>query len=211
MRRTRVKICGITRSEDALAAVAAGADAIGLVFWEPSSRAVSIEQAAKICAQLPVFVSVVALIVNAERERVEQIIDKLPISVLQFHGDESPDFCRSFKLPYIKAIRVRPELDLDTEIKRYRDARGMLLDAFRKGMPGGTGESFDWELIPKEQRSQIILAGGLNADNVQQAVIQLRPFAVDVSGGLEFSPGQKDSQKISEFIRCVNKADQSEH
>jgi phosphoribosylanthranilate isomerase len=208
--RTRVKICGITRTDDALAAIAAGADALGLVFWEPSSRAVSFDLAAQICRRIPAFVSTVALTVNAEREHLEQIIDKLPVTVLQFHGDESPEYCRSFKLPFIKAMRVRPDLDLVSEIERFGDAQGILLDAYKKDMPGGTGERFDWQLIPGQYRSRIILAGGLTPENIHQAVTSVRPYAVDVSGGVESSPGLKDQHKINEFIANINRADQAE-
>ena len=210
MKRTRVKICGITRPDDGLAAVDAGADAIGLVFWEHSSRVVTVEQARQICERIPAFVAIVALTVNARVQELSAIIEALPITLLQFHGDESPEYCQRFNRPYIKAIRVKPELDLGREILRYSSAQGVLLDAYDKHLPGGTGRQFNWELIPKVHRQRIILAGGLNADNVQQAIMDIRPYAVDVSGGVELSPGIKDSQKIKQFIAGVRQADQLE-
>lgn len=205
--RTRVKICGLTRPEDAHAAVAAGADAIGLVFWAPSSRAVTIEQASEICAGLPAFVTVVALVVDAEVKFVRQVLDRLPVGLLQFHGDESAGYCEQFASPFIKAIRVRPELDLAGEMQRFSAANGILLDAWRQGVPGGTGERFDWELIPSQYRSRIVLAGGLTPDNVGRAIDRVRPYGVDVSGGVEHSPGVKDTHKMNEFIRQVQQAD----
>lgn len=202
-RRTRVKICGITSAADAYAAIHAGADAIGLVFYEPSPRAVTLEQAKVICASLPPFVSVVALLVNAEVGFVHQVLDELPIDLLQFHGDESAIFCEQFSISYIKAVRVRPELSLAAMFTEYRSARGLLLDAYRAGVPGGTGECFDWQLIPTDRPLPIILAGGLNGSNVSTAITQVAPYAVDVSGGLELSPGIKDPVKIANFMQAV--------
>lgn len=211
VKRTRVKICGITRSDDARSAIEAGADAIGLVFWPQSSRAVSIDVAKHICRAVPAFVSIVALTVDATRDEVREIVDSLPVTMMQFHGNESPEFCQSFNVPFIKAIRMRPGVDLNKEITRYQTAQGILLDTYQKGLPGGTGESFDWRLIPESHRNSIVLAGGLNAQNIFQAVKQLRPYAVDVSGGVELSPGVKDSQKINEFIANVHLADHAEY
>ena len=207
VKRTRVKICGITRPEDAQAAINAGADALGLVFWQPSARAVTIEQAERICAKIPAFVSVVALTVNAEQAFINQIVSALPIDLLQFHGDESPEHCQSSGRPYIKAIRMRPELNLQLEIDRFPGAKSILLDAYKKGTPGGTGESFDWELIPEQYRSRIILAGGLNPHNIRQAITAVRPYAVDVSGGVELAAGVKDINKINQFMYSVDQAD----
>ena len=211
MKRTRVKICGITRAEDARAAVAAGADAVGLVFWEQSKRAVTIEQAKAICAQIPPFVSIVALIVESSRDEVVEILSSLPIDIVQFHGDQTPEECGQYQRPFYKAIRVHAQLDLEAEIEQYlandyqgsHNARGILLDTYRKGVPGGTGESFDWELIPKQYRSRIILAGGLNADNVAEAIKQVNPYAVDVSGGVEASPGVKDKRALDLFFKAI--------
>ncbi len=209
MTRTRIKICGLTRPEDAIAAVNAGADAIGLVFWQPSPRAVTIEQARAICAVIPALVTTVALTVNASADELDEIQASLPIDLFQFHGDETPEQCEQARVSYIKALRMKPGLDIVAEAESYAGARSLLLDAYRKGVPGGTGEQFDWALIPEQLREKIILAGGLNEDNVGLAVSQVHPFAVDVSGGVEQSAGIKDPQKISAFIQSVRAADQS--
>ena len=206
MSRTRVKICGITSAQDAEIAVAAGADAIGLVFYPPSPRYVSIEQASEICRGLPAFVTVVALTVDLPAGEVDELLNRLPIDVLQFHGDESPEHCAKFGKPYLKALRIRPGMDIDGEIRRYSEANSVLLDAYRKGVPGGTGECFDWELIPEQHRSRIVLAGGLSPDNVAGAIAAIRPYAVDVSGGVEREPGVKDEQKVQAFMQQVLKA-----
>ena len=182
--RTRVKICGITRLEDAQAAIAAGADALGFVFYAKSPRAVTIEQAASIVSQLPAFVTTVALFVDASADFVESVINETAIDLLQFHGDESPEFCGAFARPYIKALRMRPEMDLSSAIEAYGTAQGVLLDSYTPGTPGGTGETFDWSRIPAHQASKIILAGGLDSANVAQAIAQVKPYAVDVSGGV---------------------------
>lgn len=209
MTRTRIKICGLTRPEDAIDAVNAGADAIGLVFWQPSPRAVTIEQARAVCAVIPALVSTVALTVNASADELAEIRSSLPIDLFQFHGDETPEQCEQAGVSYIKALRMKPGLDLLVETERFSGARSLLLDAYRKGVPGGTGERFDWELIPEQIRANIILAGGLNAENAALAVSTVKPFAVDVSGGVEQSVGIKDAQKISDFIQSVRAADQS--
>lgn len=205
--RTRVKICGITRIEDALAAVDAGADAIGLVFYPPSPRAVSLEQGAAIAAAVPAFVSVTALMVDPSADQVVRIIEQVQPELLQFHGDESESYCASFKRPYIKALRVRPGLNLEQAVVHYPSARTVLLDAYRAGVPGGTGERFDWGLIPSSIAAKIILAGGLDAQNVARAVEQVAPWAVDVSGGVEARKGVKDHHLIRNFIAEVNRAD----
>ena len=204
--RTRVKICGITRPEDGLAAVRQGADAIGLVFYPPSPRAVSAEQANAITRVLPPFVTVVGLFVNATRQEIEQIRSATRLDLLQFHGDEEHADCTGHGLPYIKVIRMRPEVDLHQERERFPDAAGLLLDTYEKGKPGGTGVSFEWERIPADLASSIVLAGGLNADNVEQAIRQVHPYAVDVSGGVEREKGIKDSEKIAAFMRGVERA-----
>jgi phosphoribosylanthranilate isomerase len=200
VKRTRIKICGITRPEDASAAVDAGADAIGLVFYEPSARSVTLEQARAICAVVPPFVTIVALTVNADKTSLEEIIAALPVTLLQFHGDEKPEHCEAFSVPYIKALRMSDGVDVVAERERFSSALALLLDAYQPGKPGGTGESFDWDRVPGAVGPHIILAGGLTAGNVEQAIQQVSPYAVDVSGGVEASPGIKDVLKINEFI-----------
>lgn len=202
--RTRVKICGITSVDDARAAVAAGADAIGLVFYPASPRAVNSDQARAICSSVPAFVSVVGLCVDLPETEVKGLLQRVPLDLLQFHGGESPEYCRQFDRPYIKALRMKPGLDVQAEVNRYESARSVLLDAYRKGVPGGTGEQFDWDLIPVDQRPDIILAGGLNGQNIRRAIACVQPYAVDVSGGVEQAPGRKDHRLMSEFIRLVN-------
>ena len=202
----RSKICGITRIEDALAVVEAGADAIGLVFYGKSPRAVSVEQAAAILHALPPFVTTVGLFVDMPRDELQQLLQRLPLDLLQFHGDESPADCEGFGRPYIKALRVRPGEDVAAAMAPYTGARGILLDTFVEGVPGGTGASFDWSLVPAEAAKPIILAGGLDADNVARAIRQVRPYAVDVSGGVEASKGIKDADKIRAFVRAVRDA-----
>jgi phosphoribosylanthranilate isomerase len=207
VKRTRVKICGITRPEDAIAAVAAGVDAIGLNFYAPSPRAITLEQAVAICAQLPPFVTVVALTVNAPRAQIEQILNALPACVLQFHGDETASQCESFARPYIKAVRMRDGIDVLGELERFASAQALLLDTYQPNVPGGTGEIFDWHKIPSGVGQRIILAGGLNPGNIEEAVRVTAPYAVDVSGGVELAPGLKDVTKINEFIGNVIRAD----
>lgn len=206
--RTRVKICGITRTEDALAAVEQGADAIGLVFYPPSSRAVTAAQAATIVAQLPPFVTVVGLFVNASRGEIGRVLSRARLDLLQFHGDESPQACSGHGRPYIKAVRMREGVDLYAMRERYGDSAGLLLDSYQRGVPGGTGESFAWERIPADLAASIVLAGGLSPDNVERAIEQVRPYGVDVSGGVERARGIKDPKKIAMFMRGVKRADQ---
>ncbi len=205
--RTRVKICGITRPEDARAAVAAGADAIGLVFYGPSPRAVTPAQAAEVVKHLPPFVTVVGLFVDADPVEVRATLQATRLDLLQFHGDEPPDYCAGFDRPYIKAVRMREGIDLHQLRARYADASALLLDSFQAGVPGGTGLSFDWSRIPVDLASELILAGGLDPENVEQAIRQIRPYAVDVSGGVEKSKGIKDHEKILAFLRGVECAD----
>ena len=204
--RVRSKICGITRVEDALAAVEAGADAIGLVFYAKSPRAVSVEQAAEIVQALPPFVTSVGLFVNMPREQLLAVLQQVPLDLLQFHGDESPAECEGYGRPYIKALRVRPGEDLAAAMAPYAGARGILLDTFVEGVPGGTGAAFDWSLVPQGVARPIILAGGLEAHNVAAAIRQVRPYAVDVSGGVEASKGIKDAGKIRAFVKSVRDA-----
>lgn len=203
MKRTRVKVCGITRIEDAKTAVDAGADAIGLVFYEPSPRSVRIEQAKAIAESIPAFVTVVALFVNAEVKYVQEVLNNVRIDLIQFHGDEENDYCSQFQRPFIKAQRVRQASDVVASSMRFSDALAILLDSYKPGVPGGTGETFDWSLIPQEQTKPLILAGGLSPDNVASAIEQVKPFAVDVSGGVEQSKGIKDPAKIDAFLSEV--------
>lgn len=191
--------------------MAAGADAIGLVFWEPSPRAVSIDQAVEICSGLPAFITVVALTVDADTDLIKDIAERVPVDIFQLHGKESPQDCRELSeltgRPYMKAIRVKPGLDIAAEAQRYHEARSILLDAYSKGIPGGTGQRFEWQLIPQALQSRIVLAGGLNPGNVAEAVDSVHPYAVDVSGGVEARPGIKDGQKMDEFVAAVRAAD----
>ena len=204
--RTRVKICGITRVEDALIAVAQGADAIGLVFYPPSPRYVTPVQAAEIVNALPAFVTVVALFVDASRADVEAVLSQVNIDLIQFHGQESADECRQYGKSYMKAIRVKSDTNLVQYTTEYSDAKALLLDAYAEGVPGGTGQVFDWTVIPKNLSKPIVLAGGLDAGNVEQAIRQVKPYAVDVSGGVEFKKGIKDAAKIAAFMRGVSNA-----
>lgn len=201
--RVHVKVCGITRVEDALAAVRYGADAIGFVFWSQSPRSVAPAQAREIASRLPPFVSTVGVYVDPSSDWVEETSDSVGLSLLQFHGEESPDFCSQFRLPYIKALRVRKGMDLLQYSKLYQSARGLLLDTYTAGMPGGTGQVFDWDLIPKDFPLPLVLSGGLNPDNVVPAIKQVQPWAVDVSSGVEIAKGIKDVNKISAFMQGV--------
>lgn len=203
----KAKICGITRIEDGLAAARAGADAIGLVFFDASPRHVGLEVAREISEALPPFVSAVGLFVNPERKWVEKAIDSVHLDLLQFHGDESESFCSSFSVPYIKAARVKPGLDLVQYAAGYASAKGILLDAHVEGMAGGTGRVFDWKLIPGNLPLPVILSGGLDPDNVELAIRTVEPWAVDVSSGVESSKGIKDAAKIAAFMQGVRKAD----
>lgn len=207
--KTRIKICGITRIEDGIAAAEAGADAIGFVFYPKSPRYVQAEQAAKIVAALPPFVDVVALFVNAKAEFVRQTLAAVPINLLQFHGDEDEGYCRQFDRPYLKAARVRPGLDLVQYAASFASAQALLLDAYVEGYGGG-GHAFDWSLIPEKGAGlprPIILSGGLTTDNVTDAVRRVRPAAVDVSSGVEVAKGIKDPAMIAAFIAGVRNAD----
>lgn len=207
--RTRVKICGITRPEDGQAAAGLGADAIGLVFYPPSPRAVTAERAAFIVEHLPPFVTVVGLFVDAAREYIAEVLQSVPLDLLQFHGEEVPAACAGHGRPWIKAIAMGEAVDLEQTMQHYSEASGVLLDSFKAGVPGGTGECFDWQRIPQELSAKIILAGGLNPQNVEQAVRQVRPYAVDVSGGVEAAKGIKDAEKMAAFIAGVKRGDNS--
>lgn len=201
--RTRVKICGITRVEDALCAVQHGADAIGLVFYAPSPRNVSMAQAIEIASSIPAFVSVVGLFVNADKRDINSVLSTVRLDMLQFHGDETPEECAQFGLPYLKAIRVKPETNLLQCAQDFSQAKALLLDTYSEGVAGGTGQIFDWNLIPKYLTKPFILAGGLNAQNVLRAIEQVKPYAVDVSGGVETTKGIKDAAKIAAFMQQV--------
>jgi phosphoribosylanthranilate isomerase len=194
----RSKICGITRVEDALSAVEAGADAIGLVFYDKSPRAVSVAQAMAIIRALPPFVTTVGLFVNASRAEIRDL--------LQFHGDETPEQCEGHGRPFIKALRVQSDMDLHAHCAAFSGAAGVLLDTFVAGVPGGTGEVFDWSLVPPGLAKPVILAGGLVSGNVAEAIAQVRPYAVDVSGGVEASKGIKDPQRVRDFVAAVRRA-----
>lgn len=204
---TRIKICGITRLEDALDAVHSGADALGLVFYDKSPRHVSLQQAAQIVDAIPPFVTLVGLFVNASAATVREVMQAIPLDALQFHGDETPDFCGQFGRPYLKAVRVKAGVDLVQYAADFSGAQGLLLDAFVEGVPGGTGASFDWALIPYDLPLPVVLSGGLNAGNVADAIRKVRPYAVDVSSGVEESKGIKDAAKIATFINEVIKVD----
>ncbi|NER64657.1 phosphoribosylanthranilate isomerase [Pseudomonas sp. MAFF212427] len=206
MSAVRSKICGITRIEDALAAAEAGADAIGLVFYAKSPRAVTVRQARAIIAALPPFVTTVGLFVNASRCELNELLEAVPLDLLQFHGDETPADCDGFNRSWIKALRVRPGDDLQAQCRHYANASGILLDTYVAGVPGGTGEAFDWSLVPERLSKPIILAGGLSPDNVGAAIAQVQPYAVDVSGGVEQAKGIKDPARIEAFMRAVRQA-----
>ena len=205
--RTRVKICGITRPEDGAEAARLGADAIGLVFYEKSPRNVDLEQARAVCDALPGFVTVVSLFLNPETSLVEKALENLPIDLIQFHGKETAEFCRAFGKPYIKALGMAGGVDLVSQISAYPDARGVLLDSHETGAAGGTGETFDWGTIPEEYRSSIILAGGLKPDNVAMAIRAVRPYAVDLSSGVEASPGIKDAALMAQLMKEIKQVD----
>lgn len=207
MAYTRIKICGITQPDDARSAADCGADAIGLVFYEPSSRAVGLKEAEAIVEALPPLVTVVALFVDARPATVEEVLGALPVSLLQFHGDESRTYCEAFARPYLKALRVRDDTDLRARCEEYSSARGVLLDSWVPGVPGGTGRTFDWRLADMQLPRPVVLAGGLDAGNVSTAIQKLAPAAVDVSGGVESAPGRKDLRKMYEFVAAVRRAD----
>ncbi len=198
---TRVKICGITKPSDAEFVASCGVDAIGLVFYPKSPRYVSdFGLAREIIAACGPFVTAVALMVNSDEGEINRLLREVPVSLLQFHGDEGNEFCTRFERPFIKAIRVKHDLNVADDIAKFPDARGILLDSYTPGIPGGTGESFNWEKVPVNPRNHIILAGGLSPDNVQAAIRATEPYGVDVSSGVEVSPGIKDKQKVKAFV-----------
>jgi len=203
MRRTRVKLCGITRAEDGVAAALAGVDAIGLVFYPPSARWVTTTQAAEILAVLPPLVTTVGLFVDADPQQVRAVLAALPLDVLQFHGSESATYCESFGRPYIKAVAMADTDDVLAYSRQHPAARALLLDSHGGGRVGGTGERFDWQRIPPQLDKPLILAGGLNPDNVAAAIRQVRPYAVDVSSGVEVTKGIKDNERVNAFMYSV--------
>ena len=196
---TRVKFCGLRHKDDIADAVALGVDALGFVFYEPSSRYVAPEDAAILTCAVPAFLTRVGLFVNENAETIKRIFEIARLNLIQYHGEESPEFCDSVGLPYIKAFRVQQDMDIRGAIDRYPNASGFLLDAYVKGQPGGTGERFDWGLIPRSY-APIILAGGLTPDNAKDAIEQVAPWALDVSGGIESKPGRKDPDKMARFM-----------
>lgn len=204
---TAIKICGLTSVSDARAAARSGAHAVGMVLYRESPRFISNELARCIVDALPPFITPVALMVDPTADEVARVIEQVRPALLQFHGDEPPEFCSQFSVPYIKALRVRPEVDLLQYARVYSSAKGLLMDAYVEGTHGGTGASFDWKLIPRELPLPIILAGGLNPQNVTDAIRCIRPWAVDVSSGVEVSKGKKDAALIAAFVRGVKDAD----
>lgn len=208
--RTRVKICGLTRVEDAIAAAQLGADAIGLVFYEPSPRNITPEQAARLVASLPAFVNRVGLFVNATPDFIEAVLQQVPLDTLQFHGDEDRQACERYGIPYMKALKVRSAELLAQQLGEYESASALLLDAYHPKLAGGTGDVFDWELFPKQSSQPLtsqplVLAGGLTPENVERAIQVTQPYAVDVSGGVEQSKGVKSFELMQAFIQGVNR------
>jgi phosphoribosylanthranilate isomerase len=201
---TRIKICGIKHCDDALKAVACGADAIGLIFVEKSPRYVSLTEARVIAESLPPFVTVVGLFMDATVATVREALKVVPLNLLQFHSDESPEFCDQFEIPYIKVLRMRENVNVIAFAQEYPNASGILLDTYSKA-GGGSGQTFDWNLIPDEMPLPLILAGGLNPENVASAVETVKPYAVDVSSGVESEPAIKDHKKIEQFIKEVQR------
>ncbi len=201
--RTRVKICGFTRVDDAVAAAYLGVDAIGLVFYPPSPRHVEIEQAIKIVNALPTFITVVALFVDEEEARIREVLERVAVDCLQFHGDESPAACRLYGKRYMKAVRMQDGIDISVVAQAYHDAAALLLDAYHADAKGGTGHRFDWALIPKECALPIVLAGGLDVTNASAAVEAVRPYALDVSSGVEIEKGIKDTAKMAAFLEAI--------
>lgn len=205
--RTRVKICGITRTEDARSAIEHGADAIGLVFFEGSPRHVTLEQAERISAAVAPFVTVVGLFVDAPESEIRHVLKNVPLGLLQFHGHEANDHCNRYGLPFIKSVAMKPDTDLRAQVQAYPDAVGILLDAWQPRTHGGGGQAFDWAQVPHDLAVPVILAGGLTTDNVTTAIRQVRPYAVDVSSGVEIGKGIKSAGKISAFMRGVRASD----
>ncbi|MCU7959566.1 MAG: phosphoribosylanthranilate isomerase [gamma proteobacterium symbiont of Bathyaustriella thionipta] len=206
MSRTRVKICGLTRVDNVLDAVHCGVDAIGLVFFSKSSRCVEIQQAGEIVRNMPPFVTTVGLFVDADADFMRSVLSQVPLDCLQFHGAESEAFCKSWFRPYIKAIRMSDKVNLKAEEKAFASASALLLDTWVAGQAGGTGQAFNWDLIPQDLQKPLILAGGLQAENITEAIRKVQPYAVDVSGGVESAKGIKDKVKMQQFMQGVARA-----
>ena len=202
--RVRIKVCGMTRLDDAATAARLGVDAVGLVFYSKSPRCVSLEQAKILVVGVPAFVTITALFLDPTRTEVLSVLEQVRVELLQFHGNEAPEFCRSFDRPYVKAVPMGSRADLAGYARRYRDAAALLLDSHTAGAKGGTGLSFDWSSVPKVEGPPLILAGGLKPENVGTAIRLVRPYGVDVSSGVESAPGIKDMQKLAAFVREVN-------
>jgi phosphoribosylanthranilate isomerase len=205
--RTRIKICGIREASHARLAAESGADAIGLVFYPASPRHLALAEAAAVVASLPPFVAAVGLFVNPSEAQVRAALDSVALDLLQFHGDETPEFCAGFGKPFVRVVRMEPGADLLEYAQRFSGAKALILDAHVPGQPGGTGQTFDWAAIPRDLPIPLILSGGLTSTNVARAVREVRPWAVDVSSGVEASRGVKDPRKIVEFIRSVQRED----
>lgn len=204
--RVRIKVCGMTRTEDVAEAARLGVDAVGLVFYSKSPRNVGVDQARDLVAALPAFVTVTALFLDPDREHVQRVLDEVRVELLQFHGGEPADFCRSFDRPYIKAVPMGGQVDVSEYAQRHAGAAALLLDSHAAGQRGGTGVSFDWASLPKFDGPPVILAGGLNPSNVATAVRIVRPYGVDVSSGVESAPGIKDAKKMADFVHEVSRA-----
>ena len=205
-KRVKVKICGITCPEDALVASKLGVDAIGMVFFRESPRAIDFDAAIQIASVLPPEISKVGLFVDAGESEVRDTLNAVPLDILQFHGDEEPEYCNGFSMPFIKAVKMQENVEIDTMAEKYGMGSALLLDTHVAGLHGGTGKSFDWSKVPPSLPIPVILAGGLNPDNVFDAIRQVMPYAVDVSGGVESVKGKKDSSKMKAFVEQVNLA-----
>lgn len=206
-RRTRIKFCGITRAVDADEAVVLGVDALGFVFHPPSPRHIEPRAAREIIARLPAFVSAVGLFVDVPLDTVREVVDQTGLTLVQFHGDETPEYCAAYGAAYVKAVRVRDRLAVATAATQYPDAAGLLLDTYHPVLAGGTGQAFDWRLVPRDCARPLILAGGLDSANVARAIREVGPFAVDVSGGIEQAKGVKDPAKMRAFVAEVNRVE----
>jgi len=206
--RTRIKICGITRVEDAHSVVTAGADAIGLIFYPSSPRHVQIDQAKEVTNAVSAFVATVGVFVNPEIDYLREVLKNLPIDIIQFHGNESPEYCLQADKPYVKAIRVKDDLDLEAQAQRYSSSRGMLLDSFVPGVEGGTGETFAWDKVNEVKSQPVILAGGINHSNVSTVISEHKPYAIDISSGVETDKGIKSAAAIEQFVQAVRRQDQ---
>ena len=206
--RTRIKICGITRVEDAATAASLGADAVGLIFYDPSPRVVNIRQAARIADSLPALVHVVGVFVDPSEKEIDAVLSEVKLTALQFHGNESAEFCNGFGIPYIKALRMSDDADPENYARSYPQALALLLDTYESERYGGTGSAFSWERAKQCQSSPVIIAGGIDGSNVSAALSESGAYAVDVSSGVETSPGQKNAEKIQSFICAVRDHDQ---